>query len=880
MRHLTIFKFIFLISFLTLVIEITAEGQSQTAVEAKSILVKHCSMCHGSNQSSGLDLRESQTLLKGGLRGPAVIPGKSSESLLFQVLTGVGKLKMPPNNQLLSPNEIETIRLWIDEESSWKEPSLAKKEKLWWAFRKPLRPKVPNVNNSSWIKNPIDAFVLARLTEKKLTPAPPANKQTLVRRAYFDLLGLPPTPEQVEQFLLDTSPHAFSRLIDKLLKSPHYGERWGRHWLDVVRYADTGGFETDMYFRNAWRYRDYVVKSFNDDKPYDRFLQEQIAGDELWPDNLDLENIYTLSQKKLEHLEAKIGTGLYTLGPEVHESNMDSEKLLNEKLTDAVDITGAAFMGLTMGCARCHDHKFDPLSQRDYYSLQAIFAESKEVLTPLSAGMAIADHKQFYPLVIAADEVRKSFRAFEKKAQERIIKLKKKEFPFDVVTAYEIPEEKQTPSQQALAKPLKILIDSILAKTPEGQEKFNKELSIEEKREKQKLLVALGKAILEIPEKDAQGKNFDGIMEVRTASVLGHIDPELIPKIYVLNRGDLGKQNQLVHPSLPKALAQDIELNEILPKSSHRRSRKRLALWLSRTDHPLTSRVMINRIWLWHFGRGIVGTPNDFGRKGERPSHEKLLNWLATEFVSSGWSIKSMHRMIMLSNTYQMSSQVFEPLYAKIDPENRYLWRMNRRRLEGEALWDSMHSVAGTLNLNMGGRAVTPPLSPDEFSALSGNGPYKWHVSSDLADHRRRGIYILVRRNFTYPMFEAFDNPDNSVSCPKREVTTVTPQVLWFMNHQQSLNQAQEFAKRLLKGNNTPSKWIEKGWYLALGRLPTKQEKNESLLLLQAFEKKEIKAENWLNLASANNSIPLSKAVALTKFCLSLFNLSEFMYVD
>lgn len=880
MRHLTIFKFIFLISFLTLVIEITAEGQSQTAVEAKSILVKHCSMCHGSNQSSGLDLRESQTLLKGGLRGPAVIPGKSSESLLFQVLTGVGKLKMPPNNQLLSPNEIETIRLWIDEESSWKEPSLAKKEKLWWAFRKPLRPKVPNVNNSSWIKNPIDAFVLARLTEKKLTPAPPANKQTLVRRAYFDLLGLPPTPEQVEQFLLDTSPHAFSRLIDKLLKSPHYGERWGRHWLDVVRYADTGGFETDMYFRNAWRYRDYVVKSFNDDKPYDRFLQEQIAGDELWPDNLDLENIYTLSQKKLEHLEAKIGTGLYTLGPEVHESNMDSEKLLNEKLTDAVDITGAAFMGLTMGCARCHDHKFDPLSQRDYYSLQAIFAESKEVLTPLSAGMAIADHKQFYPLVIAADEVRKSFRAFEKKAQERIIKLKKKEFPFDVVTAYEIPEEKQTPSQQALAKPLKILIDSILAKTPEGQEKFNKELSIEEKREKQKLLVALGKAILEIPEKDAQGKNFDGIMEVRTASVLGHIDPELIPKIYVLNRGDLGKQNQLVHPSLPKALAQDIELNEILPKSSHRRSRKRLALWLSRTDHPLTSRVMINRIWLWHFGRGIVGTPNDFGRKGERPSHEKLLNWLATEFVSSGWSIKSMHRMIMLSNTYQMSSQVFEPLYAKIDPENRYLWRMNRRRLEGEALWDSMHSVAGTLNLNMGGRAVTPPLSPDEFSALSGNGPYKWHVSSDLADHRRRGIYILVRRNFTYPMFEAFDNPDNSVSCPKREVTTVTPQVLWFMNHQQSLNQAQEFAKRLLKGNNTPSKWIEKGWYLALGRLPTKQEKNESLLLLQAFEKKEIKAENWLDLASANNSIPLSKAVALTKFCLSLFNLSEFMYVD
>ena len=253
---------------------------------------------------------------------------------------------------------------------------------------------------------------------------------------------------------------------------------WALHWLDVVRYADSAGFETDEFFPDAWRYRDYVIKSFNEDKPYDRFLQEQIAADELWPNTLDLEGTAAVSIEKLRQLEARVGTGLYGLVPLTGESKLDVKVELNQVLTDWVDTTASAFMGLTLGCARCHDHKFDPLSQRDYYSLQAIFAESKEVLTPLSAGMAIADHKQFYPLVIAADEVRKSFRAFEKKAQERIIKLKKKEFPFDVVTAYEIPEEKQTPSQQALAKPLKILIDSILAKTPEGQEKFNKELSI------------------------------------------------------------------------------------------------------------------------------------------------------------------------------------------------------------------------------------------------------------------------------------------------------------------------------------------------------------------------------------------------------------------
>ena len=288
-----------------------------------------------------------------------------------------------------------------------------------------------------------------------------------------------------------------------------------------------------------------------------------------------------------------------------------------------------------------------------------------------------------------------------------------------------------------------------------------------------------------------------------------------------------------------------------------------------------------HRIWQWHFGHGIVGTPNDFGRQGEEPSHPQLLDWLATEFAANGWSINAMHRLIMESSTYRMSSRHPESSYARTDPENRLLWRMNRRRLEAEALWDSVHAVAGTLNLKLGGRSVSPPLSADEFDALSGNGPYEWFVSTDPADHRRRGIYIVVKRNFPFPMFEAFDLPDNSASCPEREVTTVTPQVLWFMNHELALSQAQHFAHRLLREEgDSPPAWAGQAWRLALGRPPTDREKEEALQLMGSFEQDGVKAEDWPVLASADLQIPLSRAVGLAKLCLSIFNLSEFVYVD
>ena len=383
---------------------------------ALRVIETKCLSCHGAPQMSGLDLHTRPTAIRGGKRGSSIVPGKPDESLLLRAVAGAAEIKMPPGKDSLSAGEIAALRDWIASGAAWTEVKPAG-EPSWWSFKKVLRPTVPNVDAT----NPIDAFVLHNLGAKNLTPAPLADRRTLIRRASFDLLGLPPPPDRVEKFINDSAPDAWPKLIDELLASPQYGERWGRHWLDVARYADSGGYETDIYFKNAWRYRDYVVQSFNEDKPYDKFVQEQIAGDEMWPDNLDLSGTYDLAKEKLQHLQARIATGLYTLGPEVHESNMDSRKLQYEKVTDWVDTTGSAFLGLTFGCARCHDHKFDPISQRDYYRLAAVFAYSTEAEVPVVHRMSIRDHGQHYPRVIAVAEAKKQYRLFEDAVKKRLI---------------------------------------------------------------------------------------------------------------------------------------------------------------------------------------------------------------------------------------------------------------------------------------------------------------------------------------------------------------------------------------------------------------------------------------------------------------------------
>ena len=346
-----------------------AQAGSDLKQQAVDLLEKKCTACHGASQMSGLDLRQREGLLKGGKRGPSIQLGKAEESLLFQAAAHTGPLKMPPGSKSPLPEaELAILRDWINQGASWPESANAstRPARDWWSFRNLEKPPVPKMVNDADARNPIDAFVLSKLAGKHLKPAPLADKIALIRRAYVDLTGLPPTPAQVDQFLDDRSPRAFEKVVDELLASPQYGVRWARYWLDVVRYADSAGFEGDVYYPNAWRYRDYVIKSFNEDKPYDRFVEEQIAGDELWPDNLDLEGFYDVAPEKLEHLEARVATSLYTFGPEIQESHLDTAKLRYERLTDWVDTTGSAFLGLSFGCARCHDHKFDPIPQSDY----------------------------------------------------------------------------------------------------------------------------------------------------------------------------------------------------------------------------------------------------------------------------------------------------------------------------------------------------------------------------------------------------------------------------------------------------------------------------------------------------------------------------------
>jgi len=820
---------------------------------------------------SELDMRQRNTLLKGGKGGQVLIPGNAEKSRLFMAAAHIGELQMPPSQPPLSEKDLSVLREWIDKGAPWsvKDPSIAS-ESSWWSFRKPRRPVIPETTNDSWVKNPIDAFIVAKLKDNALNPAPRANKEKLIRRAYFDLIGLPPTPEQIENFLKDSSSQAYEKMIKSLLDSPHYGERWARHWLDIVRYSDSSGFESDHYYPNAWRYRDYVIKSFNDDKPYDRFLQEQIAGDELWPDRFELTGLRTIPFKKMEYLEARIGTGLYTFGPEILESRQDAEQWRSEELSDWADTTGSAFLGLTIGCARCHDHKFDPITQRDYYSFQAIFENSRQTEISLFSPIQEVSRNLSYSTVVAVETSRLAYRLFQKKVKDRIQEEKKKLFPSEVVEAFEIEKSQRTPKQEKLAKPLIEAIKSM---------KIDEVLTTKEREQKQELLNTLANAVLRVAELEGSNlSKFEGLLEIPKASVLGHFEAELAPPVHVLNRGQFREKLEKSTAKLLSCFNQTTNFKNIFSNAKETRQRKQLALWLTRPDNPLTTRVIVNRIWQWHMGQALVRTPNNFGINGEKPSHPKLLDWLAIEFMDRGWSMKSMHWLIMTSNTYQMSSLHNNPKAHLLDPANTLLWRMNRRRLEGEELWDSMVSIAGVLKLELYGRSIVPPLSKEDL-----DGKYKlkqWgNVTSDPEQYRR-GIYFLSQRNFIFPMFEAFDNPQNATSCPQRDVTTVAPQALWFLNNRTAFKQAGSFAARLVKRNGeNMSNWVIDAWKLSFGRPPSDQEKQEALELL-TNRSHQIKKERWTELSAGLEKIPVAKASALTEFCLALFNLNEFLYID
>jgi hypothetical protein len=697
-------------------------------------------------------------------------------------------------------------------------------QRRWWAFQKVAKPAVPAAKDAAWVRNEIDAFILAPLDAKGLHPAPPADKVTLIRRATLDLTGLIPTPEEVQAFVSDTSPDAFAKVVDRLLASPRYGERWARHWLDLARYADSEGFKSDETRPNVWRYRDYVIDAFNQDKPYDRFIKEQIAGDELYPNDP----------------KALIATGFNRHFPD--ESNARNlMQRRQEILNDITDTVAATFMGMTYGCARCHDHKFDPILHKDYYRLQAFFANTRiEDQAALITAPERAAREQKYA---AWDAKTKDIRAEMAKLAEPAMKAMYKDnfdkFPDEIRDAVNTAPDKRTPIQWQMYYKAKPQIEH----------------STEDAAKKLK-----GDAKARFGELQTELAKFNDIKPPDMPVAQSMIDNgKDSPQTHVLAVGVYDAYKEEVQPGFLSIL--DPTDAKITPPAGLASSGRRSALanWLADPANPLTARVMANRIWHYHFGQGLVGTPSDFGVMGERPANKELLDYLASTFVEGGWSIKKMHRAIMLSNTYQQSTK-YDAAAAKVDPQNKLLWRYNRHRLEGESIRDSILEVSGHLNLKMGGPGVFPPLPP---GVVTRGG---WKKESDPSEGERRSVYVFVRRNTRYPMFEVFDMPDTHESCARRNTTITAPQALELLNNDLVKDWSRAMAARVMNDNGlTPEAEIDRAWKLAYSRLPSAEERASAL--------------NFVERQMALLDKP-SREAAMADLCHMLLNSNEFVYVN
>jgi Protein of unknown function (DUF1553)/Protein of unknown function (DUF1549) len=717
----------------------------------------------------------------------------------------------------------------------------------YWAFQRVNKPATPAVRNRAWVKTPVDTFILKELESKQIKPAPRADKVTLLRRATFDLTGLPPTPAEVKAFVDDDSPNAFEKVVDRLLASPHYGEKWARHWLDLARYAESEGFKADETRPNAWRYRDYVIKSFNQDKPYDRFIKEQIAGDELWPGDPD----------------ALVATGFNRHYPD--ESNARNLKQRRQEiLNDITDTVGAVFMATTYGCARCHDHKYDPVLQKDYYRLQAFFAavRAKDDFVLVNA----AEQAEYKQKRAAWEEKTKEIRDQLAKLEEPVTKAIYKEnfdkYPAEIREAITTAPEKRDSMQWLMYHKANWLLNSNMDEDGNG---IGQKLKGEPRKQWDELRKQLAAFDSIKPKPLPVGS---GITEVGSAA----------PPTHTLSVGAYDAPVEEVKPGFLTIL--DRGPAKIVPPPGAQTTGRRTALanWLAAPGNPLTARVMVNRIWHYHFGRGIVGTPSDFGLMREVETNRPLLDWLAATFVEKGWSIKAMHRMVMLSNTYQQSSD-FNPEAAKIDPQNKLWWRFQRQRLTGEEIRDAILAVSGQLNPEMGGPSVFPEI-PEGMEVRGG-----WKKNEREEAKNRRSIYVFVRRNSRYPMFHAFDMPDTHESCPIRSNTVTAPQALSLLNDKIILRAAQSFAGRVLQeaGSDLDSQ-ISSAYRLALAREPDATERELGCAFLQKQSlviKARIEEKKAFALPpNLSPDVEPAHAAALVDFCHVLFNSNEFVYVN
>jgi mono/diheme cytochrome c family protein len=816
----------------------TAQQVAAFEKEVLPILQKNCLKCHGAEEKvkGELNLTNRKAILDGGASGPVVDFKNPDEGLLLKAINYKDENNQMPPKGKLADKDIAVLEKWVKDglpvpadrlgrseiaKSAPKGGVVTEEAKRYWAYQPVKRSMVPEVKEKSWVTTPIDAFILAKLEAKGLKPVKPAEKAALARRAYYDLIGLPPTPEQVDEFVNDTAPNAWEKLIDRLLALPQYGEKWGRHWLDVVRYAETNGYERDGPKPYAWRYRDYVIKSFNADKPYTQFVREQLAGDEIPGYNPD----------------AVTATAYYRLGTWDDEP-ADPLLAMFDGYDDIVATTGQAFLGMTLNCARCHDHKVDPIPQADYYKMVAFFRD----IRPYSDSRDVRSRTNLSD--ITPPEQRGKYEAELKEREIRLAEIKKAMIVIENEAIKKLPAEDQR-AAEGVDRPAVVtnkVIPLLSGKVKEDYQALKKERSDLEKRH------------------TPPG-------QILTLSV-NNCDPRP-PSTQMLIRGSPHAPGKEVKPGFPEIFGipePTIPATKVGAKTSGRRTV--LADWIGSKDNPFTARVFVNRVWQYHFGRGIVPSANDFGKLGERPTHPELLDWIASEFMEPSdksaepWTLKPLHKLIMMSNVYRQSASA-DDVNLKVDPANSLLWRFNMRRLTAEEVRDSILSVSGSLNMKQFGPSTYPKIPKEVLAGQS--VPGQGWTTSPPEEANRRSVYAHIKRSLRVPILAGFDQPDPDSSCPVRYVTTVPTQSLGLLNGEFANEQAIAFASRLQKElPKDVTAQVIRAIRLTTGRIPTDDEVKRDIAFIDTLKEKH----------------KLNETKALIQYCLLCLNANEFVYVD
>jgi hypothetical protein len=842
--------------------------------DIQPILAERCVKCHGpEKQKSGLRLDSKASAFKGGdSEERGIVAGDPNASRLFQAISSADDdERMPPRKDggdRLTTQQIELFRQWIQTGANWPESaSVASRssasemkvtdaDRQHWSFRSLQSITPPSVTNSASIQTPVDQFICAALEAKALAPSAPADARVLVRRIYFDLIGLPPTPAEIKKWTrrIDDSRDAVRALVDELLASPHYGERWARHWLDVARYADSNGMENDADRPTAYRFRDFIIRALNDDLPYDTFIRWQLAGDELAPDEP----------------EAIAATGFLVAGVSSGEpAKMEEEALRNRtnELDDIVATTGQAMLGLTLACARCHDHKYDPIPTRDYYRMMGIFNNGDRGEAPLAAPATVQTKKsELAAWQLELDAATKERDDWLKKAREPLaaaLRAKK------IAGLQASDDEKSRLTEKPDDPATKKLAD-----------RFKKELKIENAE----VVAALpDDAKARWNELDNRVKTISKRKPAALPTAFAFVDFSAEPReSWLYERGDFMSRNEKVDLGFLTVLTAGKTPAEYWARAraEKRRAdttqqRRALAEWMTDIAHgagTLLARVMVNRVWQHHFGEGLVRTVSDFGTRGETPSHPQLLEWLTAEFVQHGWSLKHLHRLIVNSATYQQAS-AFDKTKAEVDPENRLLWRRRPMRLESEILRDAMLAASGSLNPKMFGPSFKPPIAAEALQARNVKDPYPLGIK-ETGETQRRTIYMFHKRVVQYPLMQAFDAPDAQVSCGRRVNTTVAPQALALLNDAFVRARADDLAWRLQQDKpDALDAQIDAAFQLCVNRAPSPDEMMQSC----AFVEKQHRARQQRDPKSSDEQ---ARQLALVDFCQAMFSLNEFTYID